>query len=275
MIIKLINILTILIFLFCGRIFAQINHPENIEECLLMLDTIVSKKHKDTIQQMTNEQLIDWYRDDTIGYAQNATIGCFKDFYPFNNWTYSFDSKVLTDIKDEYIVDACQFEVVVLLMYKIYLVDRNMDIDFHYQEMISLVHQDIIERKKVIALIREITFESVYKDIPSSLEQAFIQLDSLLTKKQKRNIKKSKRKSIQANYKHLEQYIRSQWRLWDSTSPLMIYLQNTESGYIHPEDFSEIIILFYYDWLNNDNYYWKMWEKEKDAKKRLKLVYQK
>jgi len=269
---KLINILTILIFLFCGRIFAQINHPENIEECLLMLDTIVSKKHKDTIQQMTNEQLIDWYRDETIGYAQNATIGCFKDFYPFNNWTYSFDSKVLTDIKDEYIVDACQFEVVVLLMYKIYLGDRNMDIDFHYQETISLVHQDIIERKKVIALIREMTFESVYKDIPSSLEQAFIQLDTVLTNEQKQSIKNNTRHNMYIGYEELKKNIRLIWKLWDKTSPLVV---GTNSENIHPEDFSTIIILFYHNWLNNKNITWKKWEKETNTQKRLKLVYQK
>lgn len=260
----------IYIFVYCFTYvfnsFGQIPSFENNYQCFLSLDSLVQVEYKDTIEILNDFELIEWYRKNTTLLLETHTIQCANRFTPFKNLRYSYNSKIFQKVRDNYISNECQFELVVLLMYNKYL-NHNRITKKTKKDILKKVTHDIIRRQQ--------TIKKSNKDktnLSVSLTDVFIELDTTLTASQKIKYRNTHRRLILRTYTDLGLWIRNKWNL-AGNSPLSNYFFSIEGVRKHPDDISEVIMLFYHDWLNNNHKNWATWEKEKNHRKRHKLVF--
>ena len=96
--------------------------------------------------------------------------------------------------------------------------------------------------------------------IPKNLEECFLELNKLLKPKHIKEIKNLKYKvEVIIYHQELGRWMRNNWGLWEG-SRLKQHL--VEKGLGIPDNMSQIILEFYYDWLNGRNEEWKEFEKE-------------
>ncbi len=98
--------------------------------------------------------------------------------------------------------------------------------------------------------------------IPKNLKDCFIQLDKILSDKDKQTIKhlENREKTILLHH-GFGTWLRNNWGLWGG-SRLQQYL--AQKGLNHPDDMSAIVLEFYYDWLNGQHDEWKKFEEKKE-----------
>jgi len=129
------------------------------------------------------------------------------------------------------------------------------------QEQIEL--QDQINKD----FAKRLTLDTINKFyIPRNLEECFVQLDTILPEKNRKEYKNLKSKDeVIGNYHFgLGMYLRNNWGLWGG-SRLQTYFM--DRGEINPEGMSSVILEYYYDWLNGNKDCWKKWEAENPVKK--------
>lgn len=105
------------------------------------------------------------------------------------------------------------------------------------------------------------SIEGVY--IPRNIKECFLELDKLLNKNEIIKIKKLKKKSDTLQYHHgLGMWIRNNWGLWGG-SRLQKYLMDRHLT--EPDGMSSEILEFYWEWLNNKNDNWIIFDKNTAA----------
>lgn len=104
--------------------------------------------------------------------------------------------------------------------------------------------------------------------IPRNLEECFKELDKLLSDERKAQIKSSaENQSALDRPFRAGLWMRNKWSLWKG-SRLKMYFKT--KGIDHPDEMSEIVSLFYLDWLLGIDENWKDWEQ--NPKRRIELV---
>jgi hypothetical protein len=124
-------------------------------------------------------------------------------------------------------------------------------------------HERIEEREAYVKRLTKDSINGFY--IPQNLGECFVQLDTLLTQYDRKEMKELSDRFDMIRYHHgLGMYLRNNWGLWKGSR-----LQNyfSERGVYHPDSMSGIILDYYHDWLNGKTETWKDWEKENEIKK--------
>ena len=273
--IKITLIYSCLYFLSTLSIYGQDpSAPENIHQCFLHLNKVVSDVDKARIKSMSDTMLIEWYRNETI--KEDISINCLSIFPPFRKWSLYLNFKLLEEFKKKKIDDTCQFKLVILILYQYYLNNNIDNQNVLLNKAIDLVLHDINTRRKLIR--EQVREQNMLLDsiLPHSLEEAFILMDKEIPKSQKEHLKKYSRDNLIDFHHSFGAWIRNRFNLW-GYSPLKNYIVKIEGyenpEYIHPDRASEIILYFYHDWLNGKHERWQKWEQEKDPMKRNQLLW--
>lgn len=112
--------------------------------------------------------------------------------------------------------------------------------------------------KAYLKRLKQDTINGFY--IPKNLGECFVQLDTLLNKKD-REAMKAMSGSYEMSMYHfgLGTYLRNNWGLWGGSRLEKYFI---DRGVDHPDSMSGIILDYYHDWLNGKPETWKDWEKE-------------
>lgn len=95
--------------------------------------------------------------------------------------------------------------------------------------------------------------------IPKNLEEAFPELDRLLSEIDKKEMRALPgRKEMIKYHLTLGMWMRNNWRLWGGSRLQKYFI---DKGVTHPEAMSSVVLYYYHDWLSGKKETWKDWEK--------------
>lgn len=129
---------------------------------------------------------------------------------------------------------------------------RNPNDSLAIMEFIQFEEQQKIEYERRQSLD---TINNVY--IPKDLKDCFLQLDKILTKRDREKIRKIETSDLHFS---LGLWIRNNWGLWGG-SRLLKYFRDRQP-YIQPDSISDDILVNYQEWLNGNTNVAEEWEKE-------------
>ena len=213
--------------------------PNSIEKCFELLDKTMPDNEIELIR------ILD---EDSIYYHPEFKRG--TDF--FHAWKIYDGSELTEYFNNKGLFGSFEIYESILISYHRYL--NNKEIKLEEQiEKYKIIQQK--EYKEYLLLTQQDSINGIY--IPMDLEDCFLQLDKLLSNKDKKKIKALKNKEETIKHHHgLGMWLRNNWGLWGG-SRLQKYL--LEKGINHPDEMSSLILVFYHDWLNNKNNEWKDW----------------
>jgi hypothetical protein len=127
--------------------------------------------------------------------------------------------------------------------------DLKLDDEYKYYDSIHIARDKEFE----VSLTRD----SVNgKYIPSNLADCFIELDKILSSRDKAYIRKNGTSGLHMT---LGMFSRNRWQLWGG-SRLKKYFLDTNGGMMHPDSMSGIILRYYDKWSHGDKTAWREWE---------------
>ena len=215
--------------------------PDNIDSCFKILDKTLDDK---------DIFLIKTLQEDSIYFNPSFKYGA--DF--FHAWKL-YDGSILTKYFNKIgLKSSHEIYESILISYHRYLNNESIKL---IEQIKKYQDKQVAEHEIYLARFQKDTLNGVY--IPKDLKDCFIQLDKILSTKDREQIKNLKGRSETIQFHHnLGLWIRNNWGLWGG-SRLQKYLLDKNLN--HPDDMSSLILEYYYDWLNNKNENWERWMK--------------
>ncbi len=213
--------------------------PKNIEGCFALLDETLSD---------AEIYLVKTLEEDSIYFNPAFRYGA--DF--FHAWKIYKGSKLTKYFNKKGLYGSFEVYEAILVSYHRYLNHDSIKLDEQIKK-----YQDK-QKQDYLYYISKTEKDSLYGYyIPRDLPDCFIQLDKILSEKDKTEIKhlKDREETIQYHDSH-GRWLRNNWGLWGG-SRLQKYFFNKKVS--HPDDISMLILKFYYDWLNHKNEGWQKW----------------
>lgn len=214
--------------------------PRNIKGCIKLLDKTMSADEKELIRTLP---------EDSICKHEKFT---YRKMVFFSTWIQIekrpsrlekyFDRKGFYNYDEIY--------ETILVSYHRYLNNQEIDLEkqnerFTERRKIRKEEQDKRAREYQLRIEMD-SINGVY--IPKDIEDCCVQLDKIISEKDKEYIKGLSKKddTIDLHFS-LGMWIRNNWGLWGG-SRLQIYFLKKRIN--HPDDMSGKILEAYYDWLN-------------------------
>jgi hypothetical protein len=232
-----ILLLSILSFSAC-ICFGQrdsIYRPNTLDEMFSQMDAVLSAPKIKLIKELSEDSI-----RNTNPYISNLT----KDYDCYN------DSKILIELEKKGLNYNDRY-LFIALSYHRYLngLDLKLSEQYHYYDSLHIEedkwYQEALKRDSVNG-----------KYIPSNLFDCLIELDKMLSKKQKLYIKKNGTLGLHMT---LGMFLRNRWQLWGG-SRLKKYFDDINGGWMHPDSMSGTILRQYEKWLKGDKTAWREWE---------------
>ncbi len=215
--------------------------PRNIKGCIKLLDKTMSADEKELIRTLP---------EDSICKHEKFT---YRKMVFFSTWIQIekrpsrlekyFDRKGFYNYDEIY--------ETILVSYHRYLNNQEIDLEkqnerFTERRKIRKEEQDKRAREYQLRIEMD-SINGVY--IPKDIEDCCVQLDKIISEKDKEYIKGLSKKddTIDLHFS-LGMWIRNNWGLWGG-SRLQKYLFDISD---HPDGMSSIILKYYYDWLNKE-----------------------
>ena len=207
--------------------------PKTIEKCFEILDKTMSN---DEIQ------LVKTLPEDSIYFHKEFQYG--TDF--FHAWKIYDGSKLTKYFNKKGLYGSNEIYETILISYHRYLNQENINLEElidKYRVFQKKTHDEYLDR------LQKDTLNGVY--IPKNLEDCSIQLDKLLSKENKQEIKNLDSKQAIIKFHHgLGTWIRNHWGLWSGSRLQKYFIENNIK---QPDEMSKVILEYYYEWLNNIN----------------------
>lgn len=214
--------------------------PKNIEECFNELS-------KPNYQKLNS--LLSTIPENDINKEFNGT----GDFWL--NWHFQDASRLTKYFNDLGICHPKNMQNIILYTY--YRKLHNEPIKFE-EELIKFKNIEAREEQEYQKRFKQDSINGVY--IPKNMEDCFLQLNKLLSKKDITQIKNLKNKNETGKY-HLSlgMWIRNNWGLWGG-SRLQKYIMDRIQT--EPDGMSSLVLEFYWEWLNGINKNWKEFDQK-------------
>jgi hypothetical protein len=229
----------LLFFLFCFyKPFAQkdsIYSPETFEEMFLQMDRVLNPAQIKQIKELAEDSIL-----RTLPYISDLTKG----------YKYYNEAKIIKELEEKGL-NYIERYLLIVLSYHRYLNGINPKLPEQYQYYDSL---HIGQRKRFSELQKRDSVDGKY--IPTNLVDCFIELDKLLSSKDKRYISRKKTLGLHMT---LGLFIRNRWQLWGG-SRLQKYFFDLNGKMMHPDYMSSIILQQYKLWLIGNKTAWREWE---------------
>jgi hypothetical protein len=215
--------------------------PKTLEECFPILDKTMPD----------NEiQLVKLLQEDSI--YLNSAFKYRADF--FHAWKIYNGSRLTAYFNKKGLNGSFEIYETILISYHRYLNNDSIKLDEQIKKYQVKQQKDY---EVYISKTKKDTLNGVY--IPTDLHDCFVQLDKILSEKDRSEIKCLKNRDETIKYHHeLGMWLRNNWGLWGG-SRLQIYFLDKKVS--HPDNMSALVLEFYYDWLNNKNLGWQNWMK--------------
>jgi hypothetical protein len=205
------------------------------------MDKTLSPSQIKLIKELTEDSI-----KNTNPYTSNLT----KSYNHYN------DSKILKDLEDNGLNYDARYTLIALSYHR-YLNGLELKLSEQYNYHDSLR----IEREKWYKEAQK--RDSVDgKYIPANLVDCFIELDKILSDKDRKYIIKNGTTNLHMT---LGRSLRNRWQLWGG-SRLQKYFIDLSGGMMHPDSMSGSILRQYEKWLKGDKTAWRDWEIEKRKK---------
>lgn len=212
--------------------------PKNLQECFAILDDLVSTEDKAKLKGLSNDSI----------YFHRELLITEPDLY--HTWLGPDKSAIKIYFQKYGIKSAFEIYPVILIAYRDYLDGQPLEI-----RKIRRNWQELVNHR-----LKTDTLYNIY--IPIDLQDCFLQLDKILSEKDKEIIKSSN-SSIRFHM-NLGLWIRNNWGLWVGSRLRQFFLRKRIT---HPDSMSGIILSFYIQWLNGHHENWQHWQKTKRSKK--------
>lgn len=214
--------------------------PRNIKGCIKLLDKTMSADEKELIRTLPEDSIC---KHEKFTYRK---MGFFSTWIQIekrpSRLEKYFDRKGIYNYDEIY--------ETILVSYHRYLNNQEIDLEkqnerFTERRKIRKEEQDKRAREYQLRIEMD-SINGVY--IPKDIEDCCVQLDKILSDKDKEYIKGLPKKddTIDLHFS-LGMWIRNNWGLWEG-SRLQIYFLKKRIN--HPDDMSGKILEAYYDWLN-------------------------
>lgn len=214
--------------------------PRNIKGCIKQLDKTMSADEKELIRTLP---------EDSICKHEKFT---YRKMGFFSTWIQieKRPSRLEKYFNRKGIYNYDEIYETILVSYHRYLNNQEIDLEkqnerFTERRKIRKEEQDKRAREYQLRIEMD-SINGVY--IPKDIEDCCVQLDKILSDKDKEYIKGLPKKddTIDLHFS-LGMWIRNNWGFWEG-SRLQIYFLKKRIN--HPDDMSGKILEAYYDWLN-------------------------
>jgi hypothetical protein len=213
--------------------------PKTLEECFVLLDKTMPD---DEIQ------LVKTLQEDSIYY--NPAFQARADF--FHAWKIYNGSSLTNYFNQKGLQGSFEIYETILISYHRYLNNEAIRLD---EQIKKYQEQQQKDYQTYLAKTQQDTLNGIY--IPKDLKDCFIQLDKVLSAKDRDEIKSLKNRDETIKYHHgLGMWLRNNWGLWGGSRLQKYFLAKKVN---HPDEMSALILAFYYDWLHNNNAGWQKW----------------
>jgi hypothetical protein len=219
----------------------SIYRPTTLEEMFLQMDKVLSPTQIKLIKELTEDSI-----KRTNPYVSNLT----------KQYDYYNDSKVVTDLEKKGLNYDDRY-VFIALSYHRYLngLDLKLEEQYHYHDSLRIERGNWYKEAQ-----KRDSVDGKY--IPESLVDCFIELDKILSEKDKKYILKNGATGLHMT---LGMFLRNRWQLWGG-SRLQKYFIDINGGMMHPDSMSGVILRQYEKWLKGDKTSWREWEIERRKK---------
>ena len=214
--------------------------PRNINGCFRILDKTIEPEDKELVKAL---------HEDSICNHEEFTYP-HMDFYHHWIQTDERPSRLVKYFERKGFYNYDEIYETILVSYHRYLNNQEIDLEkqnerFTERRKIRKEEQDKRAREYQLRIEMD-SINGVY--IPKDIEDCCVQLDKILSDKDKEYIKGLPKKddTIDLHFS-LGMWIRNNWGLWGG-SRLQIYFLKKRIN--HPDDMSGKILEAYYDWLN-------------------------
>lgn len=214
--------------------------PRNINGCFRILDKTIEPEDKELVKAL---------HEDSICNHEEFTYP-HMDFYHHWIQTDERPSRLVKYFERKGFYNYDEIYETILVSYHRYLNNQEIDLEkqnerFTERRKIRKEEQDKRAREYQLRIEMD-SINGVY--IPKDIEDCCVQLDKILSEKDKEYIKGLPKKddTIDLHFS-LGMWIRNNWGLWGG-SRLQIYFLKKRIN--HPDDMSGKILEAYYDWLN-------------------------
>jgi hypothetical protein len=215
--------------------------PKNIEKCFVLLDKTM---------QHDKILLVKTLEEDSIYY--HPSFKHRTDF--FHAWKIYHGSRLSKYFNKKGLYGSFEIYEIILVSYHRYLNNESIKLEEQIKKYQEKQKEDYAY---YISKIEKDSLNSIY--IPKDLQDCFIQLDKILSEKDKAEIKNLKSRDETINYHHgLGMWLRNNWGLWGGSRLQKYFLTRKVTD---PDSMSSLILEYYYDWLNNKNEDWQKWMK--------------
>ncbi len=215
--------------------------PRNINGCFRILDKTIEPEDKELVKAL---------HEDSICNHEEFTYP-HMDFYHHWIQTDERPSRLVKYFERKGFYNYDEIYETILVSYHRYLNNQEIDLEkqnerFTERRKIRKEEQDKRAREYQLRIEMD-SINGVY--IPKDIEDCCVQLDKILSEKDKEYIKGLPKKddTIDLHF-GLGMWIRNNWGLWGG-SRLQKYLFDISD---HPDGMSSIILKYYYDWLNKE-----------------------
>lgn len=215
--------------------------PRNIKGCIKLLDKTMSADEKELIRTLPEDSIC---KHEKFTYRK---MGFFSTWIQIEKRPSRLEKYF--DRKGFYNYD--EIYETILVSYHRYLNNQEIDLEkqnerFTERRKIRKEEQDKRAREYQLRIEMD-SINGVY--IPKDIEDCCVQLDKILSDKDKEYIKGLPKKDDTIDLHFcLGMWIRNNWGLWGG-SRLQKYLFDISD---HPDGMSSIILKYYYDWLNKE-----------------------
>ena len=214
--------------------------PRNIKGCIKLLDKTMSADEKELVRTLPEDSIC---KHEKFTYRK---MGFFSTWIQIEKRPSRLEKYF--DRKGFYNYD--EIYETILVSYHRYLNNQEIDLEkqnerFTERRKIRKEEQDKRAREYQLRIEMD-SINGVY--IPKDIEDCCVQLDKILSDKDKEYIKGLPKKddTIDLHFS-LGMWIRNNWGLWGG-SRLQIYFLKKRIN--HPDDMSGEILRAYYNWLN-------------------------
>ena len=215
--------------------------PKTLNECFVLLDKTMPDDEIELVKTL---------QEDSIYY--NSAFKYGTDF--FHAWKLYNGSRLTEYFNKMGLYGSHPIYNTILISYHRYLNKDSIKFDEQVKKYQAIQKKD---NEEYLAKVQKDTLNGVY--IPKDLKDCFVQLDKILSEKDRTNIKNLKNKQETIQYHHgLGMSLRNSWGLWGGSRLQKYFLDKKVN---HPDGMSSLILEYYFDWLNNKNADWQKWAK--------------
>jgi hypothetical protein len=213
--------------------------PKTVNDCFALLDKTMPD---------VEIALVKTLQEDSIYY--NSAFKYGADF--FHAWKLYDGSRLTQYLNKLGLYGSHPIYNTILISYHRYLNKDSIKLDEQIEKYQVIQKK---EEEEYLAKVQRDTLNGVY--VPKDLQDCFLQLDKMLSTKDKTEIKNLKNKQETIKYHHgLGMTLRNSWGLWGGSRLQKYFLDKKVN---HPDGMSSLILEYYYDWLNDKNAEWQKW----------------